>query len=131
MKNRAWLILSLAAFFGLSTPLCTYACLTQASETHSTASTHGSHGSHPGDDERSKAPHDHLPFGEQCDCDELAQALLTKAETPKPALSFASIVSILPSRIAPPRIVKLSFAKHEQPSLPPPDILLLKSTLLI
>ncbi len=131
MKRRARLILSLAAFFGLSSPLCTFACLTQASETHTTASTHGSHGSHPFDEEHSNAPRDHLPSDHECDCDELAQALLAKGETPKPTPSFAWAVSVTPPHLAPPRIANLSFARPEEASLPPPDILLLKSTLLI
>ena len=131
MKRRTWLILSLAAYFGLSTPLCTYACLFQASETQTTASPHGSHGSHPFTEEHSNAPRDDLPFDHECDCDELARALLAKGETPKPTPSFAWAVPVTSPHLAPPRIAKLSFAKPEEASLPPPDILLLKSTLLI
>ena len=131
MKHRAWLTLSLAASFGLSTPLCTYACLTQASETQPTASPHASHGSHPFAEEHSNVPRDQRPFGHECDCDELARALLAKGETPKPAPSFDWTVPVASPRLAPPRIAKLSFAKPEEASLPRPDILLLKSTLLI
>ena len=131
MKRRAWLILSFGAYFGLSTPLCTYACLAQVGESHPTASPHSSHGSHPFAEEHSNAPRDHLPFDHGCDCDELARALLAKGETPKPTPSFAWAVPVTPPHLAPQRIAKLSFAKPEEASLPPPDILLLKSTLLI
>ena len=131
MKRRAWLILSLAAYFGLSTPLCTYVCLIEASGSHSASPAQGSHGSHHFDDEPSDAPHDDRPLDHEWDCDEFDQGLLAKGETPRPTPSFAWTVPAVSPHRAFPQVARLSFEKPEQASLPPPDILLLKSTLLI
>jgi hypothetical protein len=131
MKHRAWLVLSLAAYFGLSTPLCTYVCLIEAGGTHTTTSTHGSHGSHHFNDEHSDAPRDDRPLDHEWDCDEISEGLLATVERPRPTPSFAWVVPVISRHRASPQIAKLPFAKPEQASLPPPDILLLKSTLLI
>ena len=131
MKHRAWLVFFLAAYFGLSTPLCTYVCLIEAGGTHATTSTHGSHGRHHFNDEHSDAPRDDRPLDHEWDCDEISEGLLATGERLRPTPPFAWVVPVISRHCASPQIAKLPFAKSEQASLPPPDILLLKSTLLI
>ncbi len=131
MKHRAWLILSLAAYFGLITPLCTYVCFIEASGTHSAAPAQGSDGSHHFADEHSDPPHDDRPFDHEWDCDEFDQDLLAKGERPRPTPTFAWTVPTASRHRAFPQVARVSLEKPEQASLPPPDVLLLKSTLLI
>ncbi len=133
MQHRAWLILSLAAYFGLSTPLCTYVCLFEvgASETDSATRAHGSHGSHHSEEHHSDTARGDQPFDQEWDCDELDQSLLAKGDRPRPTPSFDWAAPVVFGRRIGPQIEKLLFTRLDQASLPPPDILLLKSTLLI
>lgn len=133
MNRHAWIILSLAALFGLRAPLCVFACMdtggsapaeTTAHDSGQSAPCHGSGSSSP---ESPPSPVDH-----ECDCDQ-TQLVLTKGDAKRAAdaleLPTPSLAVVLPLSPVDPSSSPRLWRRHE--ALPPPDVLLLKSTLLI
>jgi hypothetical protein len=131
MNPRASLILSLAALLGLSAPLCAYACLDARTAESVVADVQHSeqappcHGGAPASSEEA-------PAGEhECGCDDL-QVVLTKSDSGK-ALDSLEVDATTPLRVS-FRVLPLQTRPARlwtRRALPPPDILLLKSTLLI
>jgi len=132
MKRNTWIIVSLAALFGLRAPLCVFACMDAAStayvtpmEQHQgeTAPCHGPGSTYP----QSPAPIDH-----ECDCDR-TQVVLSKGD-PKNASGALEVPSpplAVVWAAAPGYQSSSAWLWRRHQSLPPPDILLLKSTLLL
>lgn len=132
MSRHAWIVVSLAALFGLRAPLCVYTCTQIASQAERVAA----------DPATSEPPPCHAAGtnpaprppsgGHECDCDR-TQLVVTKSGiegslgSPElPGLAVAAPETCMRAdRTAPRRIA----TRIE--SLPPSDILLLKSTLLI
>ncbi len=131
MIRRASLILSIAALVGVQGLLCIAACLDQKIPASSTAAEeHGEgapcHGSGPTAPERPDS-NEH-----ECNCDRL-QLVLSNGDA-------YHAVGSLETFAAPRTIASIQVTDHPPPtirvqdrhrSLPPPDILLLKSSLLI
>jgi len=122
---RALLVATFAALFGLGAPLCAFACGASATVAASAAPAEESapcHGS---------APTSPAERESGCDCDGL-RVIVTKSEAR--AATAAPLAISVP--VAPP-----AYALHPQRSharvwkkpqrLPPRDLLLLKSTLLL
>jgi hypothetical protein len=132
MNRYAWIVLSLAALVGLRAPLCTFACTEAASATVATAEDHT------GDDAPchggpSGVPEDSPSTDRHCDCDQLP-VVLTAGDTTKAGvvLNAASVPAVAVATIEVPSLAgdRSSLRSHHR-RLPPPDLLLLKSTLLI
>ena len=142
VKRRNWLIAILAALFVLQAPLCVLACLTNATQDESTAEA--LHASPPPCHEQAphtQAPHTQAPTSapdkpadthNDCGCEDSFTAVLASADKTFANVQTSQVIAtkaledpfcaVLRSTID----VRLSEA-----DLPPPDILLLKSTLLI
>lgn len=125
MKLRALLIASLATFLGAQGPACAWSCLAHTA----TAAKQAHDGAPPchGEDE-------HAPTGENashafCGCAGMAGAVLAGAGPP--ARNLAAMFPLAGAAVAPPRRAELGPISVLERDLPPPDILLLKSTLLI
>lgn len=123
------LIAALTAFFVLHAPLCALACLPSLEAAPASAMAHMPDGDAP----CHGAPETPEPTGshDDCACDEAGSAVFLNAEKP---LSIDVVVAPL-SNVS-------SIARHDHPrlssgdapletDLPPPDILLLKSTWLL
>ncbi len=133
MAARTWLILSVAVLVGTQGPLCAFACLasTGPAEAVIEVSHHGPeeapcHGTEPVSS-RSPDPGQH-----ECCCDEL-RGVLSKGDGHK-ALTVVEAPGTLPTLSAVESHPARAPALHlpdEYRNLPPPDILLLKSTLLL
>ena len=125
MKRRIWLIATLAALFGLGAPFCALACL-QSPAADSVVAGGAMHPCHENDPDPSppEAP------GSDSDCCEFAyDAIFFDAGTPSSITTpFATHRT---ASWQPVSSVLLAQAVSVATSLPPPDILLLKSTLLI
>ena len=143
VKRRFWLILTMAILFGIEAPICAIACVTGAdgasvsvsplaadsrSSHHVESSCHESRGdSTPGDSPSSD---------QDCGCDFTVEGLLSTSPNVAATLAaswmspnglVASISSIDGLGLATSEDARAAY----QPGVPPPDILLLKSTLLI
>ena len=124
MKRWVWITASLAALFGLQGSLCAVACLAgPPSESIAELPCHGAAGSQtPGPAESEPEP--------SCDCGASTVALTEDG---------AAIATILTAGIPSPRVspvrVFQQLASEVRPNaaerLPPPDILLLNSTLIV
>ena len=137
VKRRNWLIATLAALFVLQAPLCVLACLTNAAQDESTAETlHASpppcHEQAPHTQTPTPAPNKPADTHNDCGCEDSFTAVLASADKTFENVQTSQVIAtkaledpfcaVLRSTID----VRLSEA-----DLPPPDILLLKSTLLI
>lgn len=137
VKRRNWLIATLAALFVLQAPLCVLACLTNAAQDESTAETlHASpppcHEQAPHTQTPTPAPNKPADTHNDCGCEDSFTAVLASADKTFANVQTSQVIAtkaledpfcaVLRSTID----VRLSEA-----DLPPPDILLLKSTLLI
>jgi len=128
MTRRIWLIATMAALFGLQAPLCAFACVELSAIERDVAEAampchkQSSEARSPGD----------TGSKEDCSsCDQATyEALASAPELNVPALQLA--VAATPTRAEPvdasPRVAELAAVSTD---LPPPDILLLKSTLLV
>jgi hypothetical protein len=132
VNRHALLVVSFAALFGLRAPLCVFACVQEvpsapvASSAPDSAAPPPCHGS--ADDAVPEAP----ATGHECDCASF-QIVLTQAASSKFGVSLAAVVPVprlawLPLPAAP---LALSPAWTKPQDLPPPNVLLLKSTLLV
>jgi len=133
MKRHQLLIATLAALFAFQAPLCALACLPSApSELPMDASEHAGmpcHDSAPGS--TSDVPAEH---SDECGCGDSLRALIPSADQTASQLSAEDHE---PERAARPTLALSAAARRNAPlppsetDLPPPDILLLKATLLI
>ncbi len=130
MRRHAWLIVAFAALFGLRAPLCAYACLESGPPQELATAAEPEHSPcHGGSTDTPTAPEssDH-----ECDCDRIqlivqqgdAKKAFESYEIPMPPLAVASLS--LPDVSQAPTAL---WRRHD--ALPPPDILLLHSTLLL
>jgi hypothetical protein len=132
MNRYAWIALCLAAFSGLFAPLCSFAC-SEAGSTAIIAVDQG-HAEDPAPCHGGNTtPAEPSPTHERdCSCNTI-QLLLTSSDTQRGPLSlitaapFVAVLSV-PSQRA---FAELSWLTNRRNRLPQPDILLLKSTLLI
>ncbi|GEM_PF-2240741 len=137
VKRRNWLIATLAALFVLQTPLCVLACLTNAAQDESTAET--LHASPPPCHEQ--APHTQTPTSapdkpadthNDCGCEDSFTAVLASAD--KTFANVQTSQAIATKALEDPvgAVLRSTIdVRLSEADLPPPDILLLKSTLLI
>ena len=131
MNRRALLVISLAALFGLGLPLCAFACQNDGSAARIASSEHPSeeaaacHGGAPNSPEEA-------PGDTGCDCDGF-QALLSKAESSEihRFVDAADVASAAASLLVPASEIACTRSWRGQQDLPPPDVLLLKSTLIL
>ena len=117
-----------AALFVLQAPLCLLACLPSADAAPMDAAKHGSCHEDAPSDAPSAPTHSH----EDCGCEDSQCALVLSAD--QSLSNIFSLVSPLPSLRADGRSTSSRWVQRAQPKetdLPPPDVLLLKSTLLI
>ena len=137
VKRRNWLIATLAALFVLQAPLCVLACLTNAAQDESTAETlHASpppcHEQAPHTQTPTPAPNKPADTHNDCGCEDSFTAVLASADK-----TFANVQTsqvIATKALADPFCAVLRSTidvRLSEADLPPPDILLLKSTLLI
>jgi hypothetical protein len=127
MRRPSWFIAIMAALFVLQAPLCALACFENADADPSTVTERSCH------DE----PSDSSPSGESnshadCGCNFVSQALVSQPTvfnpTPPP-------VDLVVSSALRSELIYSSGGREphiaQEADLPPPDILLLKSTLII
>lgn len=142
VKRRFWLILTMAILFGIEAPLCAFACVeagapqlaTHDSEPVSEATPHldpthqrsaPCHGSKP-----DSAPADVPESHQDCGCDFTVEGLLSDS-------SSTATISVI-GWTSPDGLIDFIAADNREAwkasfesDIPPPDLLLLKSTLLI
>jgi hypothetical protein len=126
MKRHIWLIATVTALFVLQVPFCALACFEPASADPSAVAESSCH----------ETSSDSSPAGESnshtdCGCDFTTQALVSQ---PVDANTTASIEFVVhrTDRIEPTHSRRSQAPQVEQNAdLPPPDILLQKSTLII
>jgi len=129
MKRWVWITASLAALFGLQGALCAVACPEGPSPEmarHQRAAAMPCHGAPA---ESTPAPA-HPASDDPCGCEESVVALTAAGEMIPTHLAAGS----LPPRVAPVvALCAVSTSLHSEAAerLPPQDILLLKSTLLV
>ena len=120
----------MAAFFGLSAPLCAAACLALADP--ATAATHEAepacHEAPASEPTGAPAP---VPAGTAGSCCEFADQATAPMAEASWAASAAGVVAQTPSWQAPAVRHAWSTPVSVVNDLPPPDILLLKSTLIV
>jgi hypothetical protein len=130
VKRRNWLIATATALFVLQGPFCAIACLpsfapdAQVAETHHESSCHGQ--------APSSKPSEPADSHDDCGCENSYTAILAS-----PDQTFSSVQELVvlpPHFLGAPREAVVSRTTKIWPSetdLPPPNVLLLKSTLLI
>ena len=147
VKRRNWLIAIFAALFVLQAPLCVLACLTNATQDESTAEA--LHASPPPCHEQAphtqtphtQAPHTQAPTSapdkpadthNDCGCEDSFTAVLASSDKTFPNVQTSQVIATkaLEDPVGAVFRSTIDFRLSEA-DLPPPDILLLKSTLLI
>ena len=126
MRRRIRLIVTVAALIGLQGPLCAFACLT-GPETEASAAQRAEAPCHPKSSDASPSEAPRSP--EDCGCELANEALL-----PGPEVSASvATLALLPRTLG----WQLHSCVHRVPTipkdgdLPPPDVLLRKSILII
>jgi len=130
MRRRNRLIATLAALFVLQAPLCVLACLSGAVPAESSTATPGDSPCH--EQAPSSNPSDPADSHDDCGCEDSYTAVLAGAD--RTFWNIQSAPVLPPHSLEAPLGALASRTKPVQPietDLPPPDILLLKSTLLI
>ncbi len=129
MNLRALLTFSVAVFFGTQLPLCVFACIEQAGKpvaAHHSSETPPCHADSSGPSESPRSS------GYECRCDQLnlfpAKGDSAQSVSAVKTLS-TPVVPLLTKRTGFPR--RAALAGDHYRSLPPPDILLLNSTLIL
>jgi hypothetical protein len=126
-RQRVWLIATVAAFFALHAPLCAFACL----ESPAAAQTAAQEAEHPCHEQRpASTPADAPTSHEDGSCALACEALLPSSDTPTNLSALAILPLSAPSAACYSGLV-FAQAVPRDADLPPPDILLLNSTLLI
>lgn len=126
MKRHIWLIATVTALFVLQVPFCALACFEPAGADPSAAAESSCH----------ETSSDSSPAGESnshadCGCDFTTQALISQSVD---ANTTASVEFVVHRTV---RIEPINSRKNQAPQagqnadLPPPDLLLRKSTLII
>lgn len=127
VRQRTWLIATVVALFGLLAPPCVFACLERL-EDESSATQLAEPPCHEQDPDSipSEAPRSSA----DCACEFDSEVLLHNS---KLSSSAGALVVISPRALCQPLDASThwAFATLEGTGLPSPDILLLKSTLLI
>jgi len=130
VKRRIWLVVAVAALFSLQAPLCALACLTGGDAQTTVAAGHDDAPCH------EPAPTSPAPEPESsrddCGCED-AYAALTPAPDAQPS-SLAPPAALPPSASAEQLAARVGWPAASvlaATDLPPPDILLLNSTLLL
>jgi hypothetical protein len=133
MRRYSLPIAILTAFFVLEAPLCALACLpTVSSETAMPAGEHADMPCH--DSAPSAAPDGPARQSDDCDCGDAFEVVMPSTDVSvadRVASSLAAVPSGPTFAFALPRNGHRGTIPLEETDLPPPDILLLKSTLLI
>lgn len=135
MKRWNRLIATAAALFVLQAPLCVLACLPSANPEAETAETHQAPSCHEQapSSESSSSTSEPVESDAECGCESAYTAVLASAD-PTFSLAAQNLVVVPPHAMAAPLeavLVRTSKVRSTETDLPPPDILLLKSTLLI
>lgn len=132
MKQRSWLIAIVAAVFVLQAPLCVFACIPGSTSNAEMADGQPSPSCHEPAPSSSETPDDPAESHDDCSCDASYRAILA---SPEQSYSNVQTVVALPPRVLDTRrvghVTRASIVWPSETDLPPPDILLLKSTLLI
>ena len=142
VKRRNWLIAILAALFVLQAPLCVLACLTNATQDESTAEA--LHASPPPCHEQAphtQAPHTQAPTSapdkpadthNDCGCEDSFTAVLASSDKTFPNVQTSQVIATKALEDPVGAVFRSTIdVRLSEADLPPPDILLLKSTLLI
>ena len=147
VKRRNWLIAILAALFVLQAPLCVLACLTNAAQDESTAEA--LHASPPPCHEQAphtqtphtQAPHTQAPTSapdkpadthNDCGCEDSFTAVLASSDKTFPNVQTSQVIATKALEDPVGAVFRSTIdVRLSEADLPPPDILLLKSTLLI
>jgi hypothetical protein len=147
VKRRNWLIAILAALFVLQAPLCVLACLTNAAQDESTAEA--LHASPPPCHEQAphtQAPHTQAPHTQaptsapdkpadthnDCGCEDSFTAVLASADKTFTNVQTSQVIATKALEDPVGAVLRSTIdVRLSEADLPPPDILLLKSTLLI
>lgn len=127
MKRHIWLIATVAALFVLQAPFCAFACFESADTEPSTVAERSCH-----EERADSSPAGESNSHEDCGCDFDTQALVSQpidSNTTTPVGIFVPPALRLELTSSSSRGQKPLVAQNAD--LPPPDILLLKSTLLI
>jgi hypothetical protein len=126
MQRRIWLMATVAALFGLQAPLCAIACLTSAG-----AESTAVHLAEPPCHEQvaqSSPPAAPPPHDDGC-CEFAAEMVLPASAATSSVAALAVVPPLASQQLH--ASVRRAPAIPTVGDLPPPDILLLKSTLLI
>lgn len=125
MKRHIWLIATVTALFVLQAPLCAFACTESAEAQMSTPTDRPCHGENS----------DSSPAGESNTHEDCACAFAPETLVSQPIDSNTTMVGIFVYPAL--RLEMMDGGNGQEPlaarngDLPPPDILLLKSTLII
>jgi hypothetical protein len=131
VKRRNWLIATLAALFVLQTPLCVLACQLNAAPDEAGAEAHHASSCHEEAPSPRSSSEPRDAHGD-CGCGDSYTAVLASADQ--------TVSNVQSSPVLPPTALEVPlnavFSRTTkvqlcEADLPPPDILLLKSTLLI
>ena len=137
VKRRNWLIAILAALFVLQAPLCVLACLTNAAQDESTAETlHASpppcHEQAPHTQTPTPAPNKPADTHNDCGCEDSFTAVLASADKTFTNVQTSQVIATKALEDPVGAVLRSTIdVRLSEADLPPPDILLLKSTLLI
>ena len=137
VKRRNWLIATLAALFVLQAPLCVLACLTNAAQDESTAETlHASpppcHEQAPHTQAPTPAPNKPADTHNDCGCEDSFTAVLASADKTFANVQTSQVIATKALEDPVGAVLRSTIdVRLSEADLPPPDILLLKSTLLI
>jgi hypothetical protein len=126
-KRSIWLIATVVTLFGLQVPLCVLACM-QGSDAESIAA----HPAEPPCHEQSSdsSPSEAPSTQQECGCEYAYEALLPSVDSIANHGSSLFLLQGTPGQPLDSR-VRWACGGPTSTDLPPPDILLLKSTLLI
>ena len=131
MRRRNWLIATATALFVLQAPLCALACLPVTGSQDTASAEHGDGPCHEqAPDSTSDEP---TNSHEDCGC-EAAYTALVKSPDQSPLNATSYSAALLTTRIEGPLRAGAHWvapAQQKEEDLPPPDVLLLKTTLLI
>jgi hypothetical protein len=131
-KRPIWLIATGLALFGLQVPLCALACM-QGSDAESVTAQQAElpcHAQNSHEQSRDASPSKAPCSEEDCGCDFAYEALLPIADGFSSHGSLVLVPLGTPGQVFDSSVRRAS-AVPTSSDLPPPDILLLKSTLLI
>jgi hypothetical protein len=131
VKRRNWLIATLAALFVLQTPLCVLACQLNAAPDEAGAEAHHASSCHEEAPSPRSSSEPRDAHGD-CGCGDSYTAVLASADQTFSNVQTSPVIATkeleVPLNAIFSRTIEVRLSEAD---LPPPDILLLKSTLLI